>query len=275
MSKGYAVVLGLNHVDPVHYDGWDGELAQPENDARAICEIASKRGFKSKIILGNNVTRLNVIYSVREAAQELESGDIFFFYYSGHGGQLPDMDGDEMDGMDETWCLYDGELVDDELRLLWSEFKEGVRILVLSDSCHSGTITKASVEEPALENCVKKAMPMEYVRKTYFKNKSFYDNLARELMDKGANEKEVKAGVLLISGCQDEQSSYAFTFDENSAFTTALLQVLEEGPSADYSEFHKKIVDKLDKRLRGKQKPNLYPTEQCDLTFLEQEFLTI
>ena len=99
--------------------------------------------------------------------------------------------------------------------------------------------------------------------------------LPRELMDKGANEKEVKAGVLLISGCQDEQSSYAFTFDENSVFTTALLQVLEEDPTIHYSLLHEKLVDKLDKRLRGKQKPNLYPTEQCDLTFLEQEFLTI
>lgn len=23
MSKGYAIVFGLNNVDPVHYDGWD------------------------------------------------------------------------------------------------------------------------------------------------------------------------------------------------------------------------------------------------------------
>ena len=36
MSKGYAIVFGLNHVDPVHYDGWDGALGQPENDASVI-----------------------------------------------------------------------------------------------------------------------------------------------------------------------------------------------------------------------------------------------
>ena len=54
--------------------------------------------------------------------------------YSGHGGQLPDLNDDEPDQEDETWCLYDGQVVDDELSELYSHFKQGVRILVLSDS---------------------------------------------------------------------------------------------------------------------------------------------
>ena len=58
MPKGYAIVLGLNHVDPSHYDGWDGALAQPENDAVAIHKIASDNGLISKIFLGNDVTRI-------------------------------------------------------------------------------------------------------------------------------------------------------------------------------------------------------------------------
>jgi hypothetical protein len=275
MPKGYAIVLGLNHVDPSHYDGWDGALAQPENDAVAIHKIASDNGLISKIFLGNDVTRDNVITSIRAASRKLTGGDFLFVYYSGHGGQLPDMDGDEEDGLDETWCLFDGELIDDELHLLWSEFKKDVRILVISDSCHSGTVTKAPVGESEPEGCVKKEMPMEYVRKTYLKNKSFYDNLALELMEAGANEKEVQAGVLLISGCRDEQSSYAFIFDENSAFTTALLKVLRTKPSIDYLSLHKEITDELIVRLKGKQTPNLYETGQLEPAFPEQDFLTI
>lgn len=42
--------------------------------------------------------------------------------YSGHGGQLPDLNGDESDGRDETWCFFDGELVDDELYNSFSQF---------------------------------------------------------------------------------------------------------------------------------------------------------
>ena len=44
--------------------------------------------------------------------------------------------------MEETWVLYDRQLVDDELYKIWSKFKPGVRILVLSDSCHNGTVTR-------------------------------------------------------------------------------------------------------------------------------------
>ena len=34
--KGTALHLGLNHVDPDHYQGWDGELAGCQNDARDL-----------------------------------------------------------------------------------------------------------------------------------------------------------------------------------------------------------------------------------------------
>jgi len=83
-----------------------------------------------------------VIAGLDQAAKDLATGDIFFLTYSGHGGQLPDKNGDEPDGQDETWCLYDGQLVDDELYAKWAKFKPGVRIFVLSDSCHSGSVVK-------------------------------------------------------------------------------------------------------------------------------------
>nr|WP_304521779.1 caspase family protein [Bacillus toyonensis] len=66
----------------------------------------------------------------------------FFVSYSGRGGQNRKRN-DETDGFDETRCLYDGQFTDDELYSLWHLFKEDVRIIVLSDSCHSGTVTRA------------------------------------------------------------------------------------------------------------------------------------
>ena len=62
--------------------------------------------------------------------------------YSGHGGQVPDQNGDDPnDGLDETWCLFDGQVLDDELYGALSAFAPGVRVVV-SDSCHSGTMLK-------------------------------------------------------------------------------------------------------------------------------------
>ena len=74
----------------------------------------------------------------KDTASKLDVGDMFFLTYSGHGGQVKDVDGDEDDGKDETWCQF----LDDEMDILWSHFKPGTRLLILSDSCHSGTVTK-------------------------------------------------------------------------------------------------------------------------------------
>jgi metacaspase-1 len=63
--------------------------------------------------------------------------------YSGHGGQVPDTNNDEVDRVDETWCLYDRQFLDDELYYFLSKFKEGVRILVFIDCCHSGTVIRS------------------------------------------------------------------------------------------------------------------------------------
>jgi hypothetical protein len=49
------------------------------------------------------------------------------------------------DQYDETWMLYDRMLVDDELWALWAELPEGSRIVLFSDSSHSGTVSKAQV----------------------------------------------------------------------------------------------------------------------------------
>jgi hypothetical protein len=142
-TKGIAVCIGLNAVDPKHYQGWSGNLAACEADAGDMADIARSAGFaKPDTYLTKAATREKVRGAVTRAATAANAGDMVLLTYSGHGGQLPDRNGDEPDGKDETWCLYDGELVDDELLELFTKFRPGVRILVLSDSCHSGTITR-------------------------------------------------------------------------------------------------------------------------------------
>ena len=104
--------------------------------------------MKPTVLLTRKATRAAMLAALRAAAKTLASGDFFFLTYSGHGGQVPDVNGDEDDKKDETWCLYDGQLIDDELYFELGQFKAGVRILVLSDSCHSGTVTRAAIMPP-------------------------------------------------------------------------------------------------------------------------------
>ena len=109
-----------------------------------MAAIAQAQGHEADRAADQKATRAKVLAAHARRGQGAEAGDLFFLTYSGHGGQVPDVNGDEeTTSKDETWCLYDGELIDDELYFELSRFAAGVRVLVLSDSCHSGTVTRA------------------------------------------------------------------------------------------------------------------------------------
>jgi hypothetical protein len=230
-------MIGLNEVDPEHYrDGegkpWKGELTACENDARDLAALAESLGFEVRgPLLTRTATSTEVIGQVRAAAKELSPGDLFLLTYSGHGGQVVNKnpeDDPEEDNLDETWCLYDRELLDDELFALFSEFAAGVRVVVLSDSCHSGTVTRAA-PGPALDEFARpKQLPEDVALATEAANSELYEGLQKAIPSKRLTS--VAATVVLISGCQDHQ----FSRDgrENGAFTAALLKAWAEDPSA-------------------------------------------
>ncbi len=134
--------IGLDSVSPAAYAGWSGALAACEFDANDMAALARSRGMVPLVLLTKKATRAAVLAGLRRAASTLKGGDFFFLSFSGHGGQIPDPSGDEADKLDETWCLFDGQLIDDELYVELARFAAGVRVLVLSDSCHSGTVTR-------------------------------------------------------------------------------------------------------------------------------------
>lgn len=278
MKKGMALTLGLNAVDPKHYDGWEGVLNACEADAADMADIAKSREFLTKTLLTKEVTRDRLIDALSDAASSLQAGDIFMLSYSGHGGQLPDLNNDEDDFQDETWCLFDGQIVDDELYALYAKFAAGVRILVFSDSCHSGTVVKAAYYHGTMNarssalgaTAIRyRAMPREAALRTYRSNKSFYDKILKKA-DLPDAEEAVKASVLLISGCQDNQ--YSMDGDFNGLFTANLLRTWDEGRfKKGYKSFHKAIV----KTMPPDQTPNFFWTGKYDKAFEKQIPFTI
>ncbi len=274
MATGLALTIGLNAVDPEHYGGWSGELNACEADAEDMAEIAKSQKFKVTTLLTKDATREQVADNAKNAARTLKSGDIFMLSYSGHGGQLPDLNDDEPDGQDETWCLYNGELVDDEIYALLGDFAQGVRILVFADSCHSGTSIKMANFRGKVDllssnvdtNGVKyRCMPDNIVGRTYRLNKGFYDKI---LKDEKLRESEdtVKASALLISGCKDEQLSADGQF--NGLFTSQLLKVWKHSLfKGNYKKFHKAIV----KLMPPDQTPNYYRVGPKDPKFEKQK----
>jgi hypothetical protein len=118
--------IGLNSVNPEHYEGWSGPLAACELDANDMRDLAKGRGIKASVLLTRDATRTRTLAGIRAAVKALKAGDLFFLSYSGHGGQVDDVSGeDEPDKLDETWCLFDGQLIDDELYFELTKFKKG------------------------------------------------------------------------------------------------------------------------------------------------------
>lgn len=273
--KGLSLHAGLNLVSGTHYGGWTGELSACEFDAEDMAALARAQGLKPTVLLTKKATRAALLARIRAAAKALKSGDLFFLSYSGHGGQVPDVTGEERDKQDETWCLYDGQLIDDELYAELGRFAKGVRVLVLSDSCHSGTVTRAAPPAPGGAQMPRsRMMPPAVAMRTYRNHQAFYDKLQHEVARAGAGQPvdpdaalaqlavsprltalaaRMKAAVILVSGCQDNQSS--FDGEHNGAFTEQLLRVWNEGKfEGNYASFHAKIKA----RMPAIQTPNLF-----------------
>ena len=288
-AKAHSLHIGLNGVSAAAYEGWDGPLAACEFDANDMAAIAKSKGMKSTVLLTKKATRKNTLAGIRSAAKALRAGDLFFLTYSGHGGQIPDIDHEEFDRKDETWCLYDGELIDDELYLELSKFAAGVRVLVLSDSCHSGTVTRDR-PPPPMPGQRPKLMPASVAMRVYEAHQGFYDQLQRDVakaargarLDPDAALAQVgaaahatalvgtfKPSVLLISGCQDNQTS--LDGDHNGAFTEQLLKVWNHSAfTGNYSGFHARIKA----AMPASQTPNLFVLGKA-AKFLGQKPFTV
>jgi hypothetical protein len=255
--------------------------------------IADSRGFSSTLILTKEATAERVLGEIGEAAKKLEGGDIFLLTYSGHGGWIPDPE--EAGKKVDTWVLYNRMVISHELYRLWGNFKPGVRIFVTSDSCHSGTVVRDMLANfyaafplsttlrevgghytergDEGEDVIKKAgvgsdflergMPFLVHQKLLVSQQAFYQKLIRD--NPAALQDAIGASVLLISGCQDNQT--AADGLKHGLFTAALLLVWDKGHfRGDYPRFYRSIVH----RMPDTQVPNYFTVGLANPTFEHQ-----
>lgn len=253
-NKGYALHIGLNKVDRTHYSDIR-DLSCCVNDAQAFSKISSGIPFnKVEMLLNEDATSDNYNNLLQAWSEELQTGDILWITYSGHGGRKPDMNGDDADNWDETWCLYNREYVDDEQFEAFSKFKEGVRILIFSDSCHSGTSAKGLpgdlIEVPVIistsldwetfkksNNAKSRNAPIQGCVNRFIQFKDVYEPILKR---KAIKPEEIGAYVVLYAACKDEQE--CIEFGENGYFTSVMLKALSDlNKCPTYNDLYKLI----------------------------------
>lgn len=221
--KNYLISVGVNRLDKSYYQGKIHELACCNKDAEDVFDYFTERyEFYSQDLFtdcNSRILRAQLDY----LSESLKADDNLILFYSGHGGQVTDFNDDEQqDVYDETWCLKDKQMIDDEIFNAFAKFEKGVNILVLSDSCHSGSIVRAFETDQRKKRLSKKV--------GYKKSQLLFDlnkEKHKAVFDlKMVGENEIGANVILLSGCQDDESAYAG--NPNSQFTDALLKILKE-----------------------------------------------
>jgi len=259
-----ALCIGIND-----YPGTGSDLAGCLNDANDWVEILKKHGFSVTKLLDKAATGKGMRDAIRSAIADAKSGDLVVVQYSGHGSFVPDMDSDEPDGTDECLCPYDvrekGPITDDELFDLYSAKQPDVKLLMISDSCHSGSVAKfAPITTPPTVRASN--APQRKVR--FLPPAAFLSE--REVGKLGSwrairrSSPPGRYAALLMSGCQDTEYSYDAYFEgrPNGAFTFVALRALSSlSPDATYDEWFRAIREALPSQ-QYPQTPNLYGSKR-------------
>lgn len=145
-----AFLVGINDYAPTGPGGPD--LRGCVNDVKDMANTLNVLGIvpatsaTMRIVTDVRATRAAIMGGLKWLVTGAKKGDTLVFHYSGHGSQVADVSGDEVDMKDETICPHDfaaaGMIRDDDLRAVFTNLPPGVNLDVLLDSCHSGSGTR-------------------------------------------------------------------------------------------------------------------------------------
>jgi hypothetical protein len=244
-----ALCIGIND-----YPGTQNDLTGCVNDANDWAAMLQGRGFGTHVLLDAQATKAGMVSAITNLVTKAHAGDTLAITFSGHGTYAPDESGDETDNLDEALCPHDIDqgnvLIDDEIHQLFQQRKPGVRVILISDSCHSGTVLRNAPADPDADAPRVRFLPMGAW-------------LPEDRLPRGTGGRPLTtlpitsttspwagvitpAGDLLMAGCEEgpDRFSYDASFKgrPNGAFTYYALKTLKTlSANATYGDWHTAI----------------------------------
>ncbi|UCH98436.1 MAG: caspase family protein [Candidatus Aminicenantes bacterium] len=253
-----ALCVGIND-----YPGTGNNLYGCVNDANDWASLLVECfGFKQDnitLLTDALATRLNILSALTDLVIDAGPGDVIVFTYAGHGTYIPDQDGDEPDNRDEALFVHDGKLPDDELRIRLSQIEPRAHLTVISDSCHSGTITRKMLTSGIDINC--EAL-QNVMRARFMPLQSNNCNMALPIRKRFLYP-EYGMPEVLLTGCNAGESAYdAYINDRyNGIMTAAAVQLIRSNPKQTFRELHRNLRRKLPSKYYP-QSPQLEGSDQ-------------
>ena len=216
-----ALIIGINYI------GTSSALNGCINDAKSIETYLKEQNYTNIKILTDQTAlipiRENILNEIKTLLETSNENDTLFIYYSGHGSNTVDRNGDELDGYDELIVPLDFKYIkDDELKTLINTYgKTKTNVIALFDSCNSGT-----------------ALDLKY----QILEKVNYDDITEN-----TNTAETNCNAFLLSGCRDNQVSLE-TFINNKqqgAMTWSFLETVRNNKQISWRNLVKKMRELL------------------------------
>ncbi|KAJ9497314.1 Ca(2+)-dependent cysteine protease [Exophiala xenobiotica] len=282
-GKRKALLIGIN------YFGQRGQLRGCINDVKNMSTYLNQNfGYarEDMVILTDDQqnpmsqpTKANILRAMHWLVKDARPNDSLFFHYSGHGGQTPDLDGDEEDGYDEVIYPVDfrtaGHIVDDEMhRIMVKSLPPGVRLTAIFDSCHSGSAldlpyiysTQGVLKEPNLAREAGQGLlsiVSSYARGDLGGMASTAMGLFKKATtgnstyERNKQTKTSPADVVMWSGSKDSQTSQDASIggEATGAMSWAFVTALKKNPHQSYVQLLNSIRDEL--ATKYTQKPQL------------------
>lgn len=228
MGQKTAVCIGIDQY------GGANQLSGCVNDARNWSRFFQGAGFQVIELLDGNATYDGIIRGIQSLVSQARAGDLIAVQYAGHGTQIPDRDGDEVDGEDEAIVPIDfassDVIVDDVIGPLFDRAVPGVAINVFFDCCHSGGATRLLAPSTFVPRGFRGQTKIRYMPPTeamIARHREHLKRLGRQRGTRGVIETDGRMREFLFAACQPNEVS--LESNGHGVFTTAALSVLQNG----------------------------------------------
>ena len=196
--------------------------------------------------------------------KETNPGDRVFFHYSGHGSQIKDDNNDEKDGYDDTIFTWDGnpengdnEIRDDNIEK-WILGLSGRRVVMIFDSCHSGTISRDTIGSRSIAPPDQFAGSRNIAGARTAKTEKFVGGvIGRGLAKVSNNNGEQTVGTVIIAAAEEEQSAYPIKMGNKfiGALTYNFSSIIKNDINIKLGDLTSSLIAEVQKASSSKQRP--------------------
>lgn len=262
--KAASLHIGINTVDQKFYGGKVPDLNGCVPDMIELSKLFAELGYKTHTLRNSEATIQKIRDTILELGNALSPSGILVITYAGHGAPLQNKDNDdEATGKDQAWVTYDGFLLDDELNIIFSNLQANIRVLLLSDSCYSGSMLRALDLDSEFNT--NRSITFEDVEEIL----ALHNLSVKDLNVRGRSivRPEPKASVKLISACTDDQP--ALESPAGGLFTLTLVNTFRQlqGVNINYLAFKDRILEKIGRRQQPQLENSGTPNPVFDAQF--------